>query len=338
MVAGDAALAGVEQELMSLINRMLNDLEERQAQSSAVDAGILNGVSPAIKADRGSSALARILSWTPAAIGFLATVYAGYLYLDSHGVASLSSLQRVNTTAGFAAQPPKEDDVASGPAVGTGLDSGEPPVTGLDGVLTLRLSNAVVGMQGRPRAVSKENAEDRSMPAPILYGPGRPSAQRADSSDLEELSRAIRAPSPASAEMRLTLNAPRSGPAAGHVPATPEAVPEVRKTPVPMAPETKAEADYRAGLAHLRLGELVAGEDRLRQALAVNPEHIKAREVLAAHLVRQQRLERAGYLLADGLQRVPEASNLAKLYARILVEQGQLDDAVEVLARASPPV
>jgi Flp pilus assembly protein TadD len=110
---------------------------------------------------------------------------------------------------------------------------------------------------------------------------------------------------------------------------------DLRKRALPETAQQRSQALFRKGLGALRAGRTVEGERALRRALEEWPGHVQAREVLAARVIRAGRLHEALALLAAGDDTVRTQPGLAKLEARVLVELGRLDDALEALARAS---
>jgi len=111
---------------------------------------------------------------------------------------------------------------------------------------------------------------------------------------------------------------------------------EVTKRPVPASPESNARALYREALRRFRAGDAAGGEQRLAAALAADPAHIQARQVLAARLARGRRLEEAARILGRGLRLTPGHAQLAKMHARVLAELGRPAEALATLGEASP--
>jgi MSHA biogenesis protein MshN len=68
--------------------------------------------------------------------------------------------------------------------------------------------------------------------------------------------------------------------------------------------------------------------------LKIDPAHGRSRETLAALMLNEGRVAEAAAVLSDGLRLTPQATALAKLYARILAEQGDSAAAIAVLEQA----
>ncbi len=111
---------------------------------------------------------------------------------------------------------------------------------------------------------------------------------------------------------------------------------DMHKRQRPLTPTQRAEQAYRRALAEFARGDADTGEQALRAALRDDPDYLPAREVLAGVLLRGGRLVEAGELLREGLQRAPEHVLFARLYARVLLAQGQTNTAVHLLERHRP--
>ena len=114
-------------------------------------------------------------------------------------------------------------------------------------------------------------------------------------------------------------------------PSAPATESSINKQPrLPTAPE-RAEADYRRGVQAQRQGQKEEAAVRYQAALAENAEHAAARQSLAALLIELRRYDEAEALLRKGiaLPTVRLASILA--LARLKVERGQAATALELL-------
>ncbi len=78
-------------------------------------------------------------------------------------------------------------------------------------------------------------------------------------------------------------------------------------------------------------------ERGLRQLLEEQPDHDEARGLLASDLVRRNRLSAAIDLLEQGLGGGREPARFAYRLGRILIEQGQVEQARNVLEAHAPP-
>jgi len=69
----------------------------------------------------------------------------------------------------------------------------------------------------------------------------------------------------------------------------------------------------------------------LRQALALDARHLKARETLVDTLLKRGRTQEAEQVLADGIRLRPNYLLFTKLHARMLVDQGNVAAGLAVL-------
>lgn len=110
------------------------------------------------------------------------------------------------------------------------------------------------------------------------------------------------------------------------------------KTAVHVDRREVAESQYRKAAQLLSAGRRARGEALLREALTTDPTHEKARELLGARLLSQHRYGEAARTLLEGLNLRPADVRLHSLYARLLVERGEPEQAIAVLKRVSPPL
>jgi len=100
----------------------------------------------------------------------------------------------------------------------------------------------------------------------------------------------------------------------------------------------RAEQEFRRAVNFVNQGRVAEGMDSFRAALALDPEHETARQTLVALLLEAKRVDEAAGVLQDGLAVNPDNTGFAMLLARILVERNQVPDALFVLQRhAAPP-
>lgn len=106
----------------------------------------------------------------------------------------------------------------------------------------------------------------------------------------------------------------------------------IEKKDIPLTAEHLAENAYRAAAQQLQQRHLTEAETGLRNALASNPRHVAARELLAGLLLLEPvRLEQARELLEQGLAAVPGQPRFITLLARIYVEQNTEPKAIALL-------
>jgi len=102
----------------------------------------------------------------------------------------------------------------------------------------------------------------------------------------------------------------------------------------PLTTLQQAQIAFQAAVKYIGQGENQEAHDALDRALLLSPTHSRARETLAALMLNAGRITEAAATLREGLGVQPDNASLAKLYARILVDQNDLDSAVSVLEKA----
>lgn len=104
----------------------------------------------------------------------------------------------------------------------------------------------------------------------------------------------------------------------------------------PLSAEEKAESDYRQATRWLDQGRAHDANRLLTQALAAHPQHVRARELLIALALQNGRTREAQHLLDEGMRLVPKHYPFVYLSARLQVEQGADGQALALLERAAP--
>lgn len=102
----------------------------------------------------------------------------------------------------------------------------------------------------------------------------------------------------------------------------------------PLSPEDKAESEYRLAATSLQAKRVGAGESHLRAALAAQPAHVKARELLAGLALQGGRWRETQALLEQGLNLTPGYYPYAQLLARVYVDHGSEKKALELLEKS----
>jgi len=110
------------------------------------------------------------------------------------------------------------------------------------------------------------------------------------------------------------------------------------KSTVPLRSEQRAEVAYQSAYEQLQAGNQQKAERSLRQALALEPGHIKSRELLSGVYIRQGRWVEVSELLRNGLLLSPGHRTFSKLYARALMQLQQDQRAIAVLTQHAPPI
>ena len=110
------------------------------------------------------------------------------------------------------------------------------------------------------------------------------------------------------------------------------------KNTIPLRSDQRAEVAYQLAYDQLLVGNQRKAERSLRQALAIEPAHIKSRELLSGVYIKQGRWVEVSELLRKGLVLSPGHRTFSKLYARALMQLQQNQRAISVLKQHAPPI
>ena len=119
------------------------------------------------------------------------------------------------------------------------------------------------------------------------------------------------------------------------VPVAPVAPGVDKRDRAPTASEG-AEARFRRAVLLLNSGRVSEAEDQLGAALRVDPAHAAARQAYVALLLEQRRLDTAQRHLKEALALNPEQPTFALALARLHVAQREYATALDVMDRAGP--
>jgi len=103
-----------------------------------------------------------------------------------------------------------------------------------------------------------------------------------------------------------------------------------------LTPQQQAENAYRDGLGLLQQGKTDQAIEDLERALQFDSRHLGAREALIGAYLDRKRTDDAARLAQDGLALDRANEGLAMILARLQVEKGQLQAALDTLRRSLP--
>lgn len=93
---------------------------------------------------------------------------------------------------------------------------------------------------------------------------------------------------------------------------------------------------YQKAYTNLQAGQVKIAEEQLRNSIKIKASYSRSRELLAGSYIRSGRYVEAGELLKQGLKVEPKNYHFAKLYARVLMQQEQHKQALDMLIRYRP--
>jgi MSHA biogenesis protein MshN len=283
---------------MSIINRMLRELDRRRAAGDEGDAALRAQVRAVVPASRGSA------EWFWRVVAMLLFLAAGWtvwvIYqLQPRTVATELAHRAAESTRRRAPLAP-----GSAPALAGAQQS----------------SQAAVTAPAAPAAASKPVPERLAAPIETLrlaltidtpLAPRPPQAASKAASD-----------SPAR-QVAEPVARPAGTPPGGAV--------RVEKRDRERAPGDRAELEYRRAAALLNGGRVADAEDALRRALAEDNRHHAARQTLIALYLEQGRIEDALQHLREGLDANPAYVPFGVALARIHVDRRNYEEALKVL-------
>jgi len=300
---------------MSLINKMLKDLDARGGDGARADAS--SQVRPVTRGAQGSL--------SPFAIG------AGVLALAVLGVGGFAAWkvfgarQRpdsppVAVRTAQAAQPIVQK---SGPVAESTADEGPPVVPGN---IPPEAHRAAGERMAREMAESNAAARRAAASAGAEVGAATAAPEKAREAPVH-----VAVGQTTKAGAKKTAKPKGVTPVTAAVPPA-AAMPEASETG--LSPQQKAENEYRRALLKLqdaRVSEAIAG---LEQAVLLYPRHEAARQTLVGLLVEGGRTNEAIRHLALATSLDPAQANMAMLLARLQLENG--GNALETLQRSLP--
>lgn len=310
---------------MSLINKMLQDLDRRQAEPAAAVAQPPQEVRAVFAARERERWIVRglVAALIVAAVAWMAWVAYQLQFkplateLAMRAVHSRAQDESRSIAAPHPAGPPQSmalqaaspRQVQSSPAAGAAPAS--PPVNpslapraAPQAAKTFKLATAIAAPVG-------ESGTDRLRP------PGKSGATSGV--------RQEPAPDPEAKAARPERGAPA------------EVAQRVEKREHPASAARGANWHFERAVALLNEGRVSEAEDGLTTALRIEPSYQAARQALVALLLDQRRVDDAQRLLQEGLALDPGQAQFALVLARILAGRGNYPAALTILERVAPP-
>ena len=315
---------------MSLINQMLQDLDERRA-AHGVGANLPSDVRPLPKARK---------SYWPVSLAVGAGVV---IVLGIAGVFLRDDVSRhlapVVATVTQANAPAAPVAVAAVPATAV-IEPQPEPVAEIDmskrvdGVdVSLRMADFIEASEeadGVDKAETESETDKRESSAapveakstvvqpakpPVASAmtatplPDKPVAKVADKTDLDEGEKS-----------------------SGRIGSTPV----IERTPAAGSPHERAESEYRKAIAAVNQGRVSEAVDSLRNALHQDSLHVASRQLLVRLLLEAGNKDEAIRMLRDGIAGQPAQLGWAMSLARLQVDRGELDSAWQTLDHTLP--
>jgi len=109
---------------------------------------------------------------------------------------------------------------------------------------------------------------------------------------------------------------------------------EISKQVRELTPRQRADAEYARGVAALHQGRSGDARAAFEATLVIMPAHHAARQALVGTMLDVRQFADAAKVLQEGLNLAPAQYGFAMALARLQIEQGDLDAAVQTLARS----
>lgn len=300
---------------MSLINKMLQDLERRRPEGNA-SAGLVGQVRAVPASGRGTHLawwLVTILLVVVAALSWFA--FLGQQPEEEHLQPALAPVQSLGASlhiapppAPGAAQTRSSVSRADGESARTAVPVPKPeqaPAENVSSASRAEKSNLAQAAAETPKTFSPDvKPADRVLPALLAEKPTSTPTERV---------KAIPAPEPA----------------AGAPP-----LPVINKEIRELTPQQHAENEYRRAVGLMQQGRVNEAMGVLGNALQLDPRHAAARQTLVGLLIEAKRSSEAERLLQEGLNVEPAQTGFAMILARLQVARGDARAASETLARS----
>ena len=316
---------------MSLINKMLQDLDERRA-AHGVGANLANDVRPLPRAQQSFPHFGLVVG----AGLVIALGIAGVFFRDevsqhfSRAVATVTE-SKVPAVPVAAAVVPTV--VAPSEQAQVSVVAEAPPEPTVEMDVSLRMADFI----DPPEAVG---VADQAATAPPLREPESSTAPR------EARSRTVQPTKPPVASVTTaTLLADtvvaRLGEKTGEVTDDKscgriESAPVIERTPANGSPHERAESEYRKAISAVNQGRVSEAMDGLRNALDQESLHAASRQLLVKLLLEAGNQDEAIRILRDGIDGQPAQLGWAMSLARLQVDRGELDGAWKTLEHSLP--
>jgi len=281
---------------MSLINKMLQDLDARQGGEAARQGG-----SPVVRPVASSAG-----RWPRPGLALAAGV--GVVVLALGGALAWRYLF---------SKPPVARDAVPAQAAPPAAPAAKPAVVIVPSNPVTPPDDAKHGAPGKPDAGTL--AENEAAAGKSRQAAGAPRVAEAGRGERAAAPRAM-GNTRAGQSLAATPRAPR----AGEAPAKPQAD--------DVGSQQRGETLYRRGLAALQDGRVQEALASLEQAVLYYPRHDAARQTLIGLLIENRRTDEAIRHLQFGIGLDPRQVNMAMLLARLQLERGGA--AVETLQRS----
>jgi MSHA biogenesis protein MshN len=315
---------------MSLINKMLQDLEQRHADEST---GRLPPEVRAAPAPQGARPWIMIAALCCIVLCGLAV----WMGLRPRAVSTPAAQQPVQAVPAVAsatpvvvpAAAPPESPVASTPALSLKVD-GDLSTASLSQIPPMTESVAPTEQATKANKGTDKPNGGQPVAAHNLAEPAQEKgAQQANTQDKQvQIKPVAAAQSPRAEPKALTDTVGKNA-------ATEQSV-ALNKQVKEWTPQQKAENDYRKATTLIQQGRAQEASTLLEQVLQTDPSNASARQTLIALMLNAKRRDDAMHLAQQGLELDMRQTNFAMILARLQLDKGDQKAAIATLQRSLP--
>ena len=329
---------------MSIINKMLQELDRRNAIPTTSDPGAIAG---RVRAVSGIRVASEGFWWILAALILLVVAWVGWVMwqLTPRNVVTdlaLQSIGKVRPPAPTVVDPQSVPgaplDVVDSAMASPGLAASGVAVPQVPAIsaeapkidmlkLATEILTEIPALRAR-KTPDKQTLEALPPKAERAARKSEPGAKSPAKETAGTVTPPAVNPPPAAAAI-----APRLDPTLPVARAAAAQDAKIEKRPSITAPRDQAEIDYQRGLTLVNQGRMAEGMESIRLALTHFPAHEAARQTLVALLIEAKRHEEAAPIIEQGLALDPRQTRLALLSARVKVELGDTAGGLAVLER-----
>jgi len=299
---------------MSLINKMLRDLDKRNAPQDGTAApagGLSRHMRPVLERTLASDFFWRTMAMTM----LFAVCWVAWLVwqLTPHPIVTELAYQsaRGRTSAPADVASPRSDSAPAPQAVAP--QPAPPPAASISAPVSTSTQAALPQRSGKVNVDMLRLATELTTPIPQRKASSSRSGSRTPMGAAEAVS------------MQPVL--------AGESAAAPGQIDRRSNT----SSRNRADNEFRRAVSLVNQGRVAEGMDGFRRALEIDPGHEAARQTLVALLLETKRVDEAAVSLQEGLALNAGNTGFAMLLARIMVESNDIPTALIVLQRHAAP-
>lgn len=305
---------------MSIINQMLQDLEQRHADGAA--GGNMAGQIRAVPQPRKSRA-----AWFVAAISTL-LLGAVLLWIWLRPAPPVKPIAPSVVAVPVPAPAPPELALKLAPDL-TVMSAAAVS----DATLTDAQTSSANHSLSAPDALGDSSAVDKLAEQPKI---SQSAVARLNSKPAAEKTKTLPEAPLLAKSAREPANQSVSKQAAPDKAVLPDAPAVLSKQIRELTPQQQAENDYRKATGLMQQGRIAEATSLLEQALQSDPQNTGARQTLIALLISNKRQDEAARRAQEGLNLDARQAGFAMILARLQVEKGEQQTAITTLQRTLP--